>query len=246
MKIRTSLLPLAFASVAALAATQASAATYAGNGNTGFGGPIGLGSLSLTDDGTTLTGTFTKGTGSFSDVLVLYIDSGAGGFSSTSGFADTGDGLRKAISGYDGSNRSLMTFATGFLPDYAIALGPASDNFGGLWQLADGGANSLNFVSSVSLSPTGTSSSPTYTFSLSLASIGVTPGNAFELFGTYISNSGYRSTEAIVGDDTGVQGWNPFSQTSFGTYTTTPIPEPSAIAFLGLGGLAFVAFRRRK
>ena len=104
MKIRTSLLPLAFASVAALAATQASAATYAGNGNTGFGGPIGLGSLSLTDDGTTLTGTFTKGTGSFSDVLVLYIDSGAGGFSSTSGFADTGDGLRKAISGYDGSN----------------------------------------------------------------------------------------------------------------------------------------------
>src|SRR5436190_8744690 len=125
------------------------AATYSGNGNSGFGGPIGLGSLTLTDNGTTVFGTVNKGPNGFNDVLVLYIDSQAGGFADTSGFGDGADPLRKAISGFDGgANRSLLTFG-GFSPDYAIALGPASDNFGGLWQLNNGGANSLNFVSSV-------------------------------------------------------------------------------------------------
>src|SRR5438874_12940091 len=87
------------------------AATYSGNGNSGFSGPIGLGSLTLTDNGTTVSGTVNKGPNGFNDVLVIYLDSVGGGFSDTSGFADGGDGLRKAISGFDGgSNRSLMTF----------------------------------------------------------------------------------------------------------------------------------------
>src|SRR5262244_2376265 len=108
------------------------AATYSGNGNSGFGGPIGLGTLTLTDNGTTVFGQVNKGPNGFNDVLVLYIDSVPGGFADTSGFADGADGLRKAISGFDGgANRSLLTFA-GMAPDYAIALGPASDNFGGL------------------------------------------------------------------------------------------------------------------
>src|SRR5439155_17339968 len=145
------------------------AADYSGNGKNGFGGPIGQGSLTLTDDGTTISGTLTRGAGGgFNDALVLYVDSVPGGFSDTSGFADGADGLRKAISGFDGGgNRSVLTFS-GMLPDYAIALGPSSDNFGGLWQLANGGGNSLPFVSSVNLNPTGTNSSPTYTFSFNL------------------------------------------------------------------------------
>src|SRR5438128_1099948 len=144
---------------AALAATCLSslAATYSGNGNSGFGGPIGLGSLTLTDNGTTVSGTVNKGPNGFNDVLVIYLDSQGGGFSDTSGFGDNGDGLRKAISGFDGGNRSLLTFS-GMLPDYAIALGPSSDSFGGLWQLANGGANSLNFISSVNLNPVGNNS----------------------------------------------------------------------------------------
>src|SRR4051812_39147009 len=87
------------------------AATYSGNGNAGFGGPIGTGSLTLTDDGTTLSGTITKGANGFNDALVIYIDSTAGGFADTSTFSDANDGLRKAISGFDGGgNRSLLTF----------------------------------------------------------------------------------------------------------------------------------------
>src|SRR5439155_2588234 len=120
-------------SVSAASTLTALAATYSGNGNSSFGGPIGLGSLTLTDNGTTVSGTVNKGPNGFNDVLVIYLDSVGGGFSDTSGFADGGDGLRKAISGFDGgSNRSLMTFS-GMSPDYALALGPSSENFGGLW-----------------------------------------------------------------------------------------------------------------
>jgi hypothetical protein len=226
----------------------ASATTYSGNGNTGFGGPVGQGSLTLTDDGTTISGTFTMGPNTFNNSLVLYIDSVSGGFSDTSGFGDAADGLRRSISGFDGgANRSTLTFASGFSPDYAIALGPLNANFGGLWQLASGGANSLNFISSVGLSPTGTGTSPTYTFSFNVSQIGLSPnsGASFQILGTYISDTGFRSTEFIAGDGSGTQGWNPFTQTSFGTYTI--VPEPSSIALAGLSGFAaLLAIRRKK
>lgn len=240
---------LATIAAAALGFT-AQATTYPGNLNTGFGGAIGLGSLTLTDNGTIISGTLTKGVaGNFDNALVLYIDSTAGGFANTSGFADGADGLRKAISGFDGGvNRSLMQFS-GMSPDYAIGLSPSASSFGGLWGLANGGANSLNFITSVGLTPTGTATSATYTFSFNLADIGLTPGagQTFSLFGTYVSESGFRSTEALPGNDAGTQGWNPFLQTAFATYTTTPIPEPATLTLMGLSGLAtLVAARRRK
>ena len=222
------------------------AATYSGNGNGGFGGPIGLGSLTLTDNGTTVSGTVNKGPNGFNDVLVIYIDSLGGGFANTSGFGDGADGLRKAISGFDGAaNRSLMTF-NGMLPDYAIALGPSSDNFGGLWQLTNGGANSLNFVSSVNLNPTGNNNSPAYTFDFNLSQIGITPnsGATFALFGTYISNTGFRSDETLPGNAAGSQGYNPFIQTALASYTI--VPEPSTLSLLGMGVMAVLFGSRRR
>jgi hypothetical protein len=221
-------------------------ASYSGNGNSGFGGPIGQGSLNLTDNGTTVFGTLNKGPNNFNDVLVIYINSVSGGFTDTSGFADANDGLRRAISGFDGgANRSVLTMPGGFSADYAIALGPSSDSFGGLWQLANGGGGSLNFVASVSLTPVGTATSPTYSFSFDLSQIGLTPapGSTFSLLGTLVSTSGYRSDEALPGNLTGTPGWNPFSGTASGSYT---VPEPSALGLLGLSALALVARRRMK
>jgi hypothetical protein len=223
------------------------AATYSGNGNTGFGGPVGLGSLTLTDNGTTVFGQVNKGPNGLNDTLVIYIDSTAGGFADTSGFADGADGLRKSMSGFDGgANRSLLTFSGGFLPEYAIALGPANENFGGLWQLANGGVNSLNFINSVNLNPTGTPNSPTYTFSFNVSDIGMSPGSGatFEILGTYTSNSGYRSDEAVAGNDAGAQGWNPFLQTAMASYTI--VPEPATVSLAALCGLALLALRHRK
>ena len=139
-----------------------------------------------------------------------------------------------------------MTFASGFKPNYALALGPADDNFGGLWQLANGGNNSFSFVNSANLTPTGTANSSTYSFSFNLSDIGLptSSGASFELFGTYTSDTGFRSDEAIAGNDTGTQGWNPFTQTAFSTYTT--VPEPSALALMGVGVAGVWIFRGRK
>jgi hypothetical protein len=206
-----------------------------------------LGSLTLTDNGTTISGTVNKGPNGFNDVLVLYINSVSGGFSDTSGFADGNDGLRKAISGFDGgANRSLLTMPAGFQADYAIALGPASDNFGGLWQLANGGGNSLNFITSVNLNPTGNNNSPTYTFSFNVSQIGVTPGSGatIELLGTYIADSGFRSDEAVAGNVIGSQGWNPFVGTLDVSYTI--VPEPSTFALVGFGAAAMALLRRQR
>lgn len=121
-------------------ATQLWADIYPGNGNTGFGGPLGTGSITLTDNGTTVSGVFTRGSGANNDTVVIYIDSKSGGFSTTSGFTDGGDDLRRAVSGFDGgSNRSTYNFASGFLADYGIALHNNSFTFGNNFELANGG-----------------------------------------------------------------------------------------------------------
>jgi hypothetical protein len=175
---------------------------------------------------------------------VIYVDSTAGGFSDTSTFADANDGLRRAISGFDGgTNRSTLTFPAGFSPDYAFALAPQAENFGGLWQLVAGGNNSLPFVTSANLSPTGTDTSPTYTFNVNLAQLGSGPSSSIKLLGTYISNSGFRSDEFIAGNGTGTQGWNPFTGTQFVSYVTAP--EPSSLSLAGIAVVGLLRRRRR-
>jgi hypothetical protein len=229
------------------------ATVYSGNGNTSFGsGAIGNGSLTLTDDGSTVYGSLVvAGSGLGGNAFVLYVQAGAGGFSSTSGFNDNGDGNRTAISQYNGTgNQSILNFGSGgFTPNYAISLVPAGGaNFGGLWQLtAGGGANSLPFVSTVNLSPTGSDGAGTYTFSFSLSSLGLTAGQSFNLFGLEVSTTGYSSAEAIGGTLTGANGYgNTQTVDTFSTYTTA-VPEPSTLALGGLSALAtLLAVRRRK
>jgi hypothetical protein len=196
----------------------APAATYTGNGDTGFGGAIGNGTLTLSDDGTNISGTLSAG-GTMNDVLVIYIQSGPGGFANTSGFNDRSDSYRQAISGVSASGRSLLTFASGFQPNYAIALAPTAASTNGLWQLANGGSNSLVYLGSVNLAPL--DNTGPYTFSFPAALIGMIPGvrSTIQVFGTYVRTDGFRSTEAIAGNLTGTQGWNPFTQTASATYT---------------------------
>ena len=201
-----------------LAAGPLRADQYRGNGSTGFDGAVGNGTLTLSDDGTNISGTLTAG-GSMNDVLVLYIQSGTGGFADTSGFNDQSDSCRQAISGVSASGRSLLTFASGFQPNYAVALAPAAAGTGGLWQLANGGNNSLVYLGSVNLAPL--NNTGPYTFSFPAALIGMIPGirSTIQVFGTYVRTDGSRSTEAIAGDLTGAQGWNHFTQTAYASYT---------------------------
>jgi len=143
--------------VATLAVSiSASAQIYNGNGSSAWGGAIGLGTLTLSDDGVTVSGTLNTGGNLNGNAFVLYLQTGGGGFNSTIGFNDSNDQLRSAISQYTatgnggGVGQSILDFASGFAPNYAIAMQPDSGiNFGGLWQLANGGANSLPYVNSV-------------------------------------------------------------------------------------------------
>ena len=231
LKVQTSFKRLLIGLACASFSLSVDSATYSGNGNADFGGAIGGGTLTLTDNGTNITGTVTRGKGTFNDVLVIYIDSVPGGFTDTAGFADDADGLRKAISGFSSAtNRSTLTFNQGFLPDYAIALGPASDNFGGLWRLANGQNNSLEFKNSVNLNPSGPNNAPSYTFSFKFSDIGLTSAQGFKLFGTYVSNTGYRSGEAIAGNVRGPAGWSSFAQLTNAAYGTADTENNSSNA----------------
>lgn len=190
---------------------------YPGNTNVGFGGPVGKGSLAVSDNGTTITFVLTRGTNDFNDALVLYIDSKTGGYSSTSGFSDNADGLRKAISGYDGTNRSALTFPVGFAPDYAIAF---DKGFAGIWELQLG-ATQHTYITSANLTPAGSAISATYTMTVAKSIIGLTGAVSFNFLGTYIAESAYRSNEAIGDPMTGfVQGYNPQTIVTFNSYAT--------------------------
>lgn len=266
MKVPTSVV-LGVCVVASITLSSASFAqtttqVYGGNGNSGFGGVIGTGSLSVTNNAAgNLAFTLTKGSGSFNDAIVLYIDSITGGFSDTLSFNDQADGLRRAISGasggstgIDANTRSILTFNTGFTANYAIAL---DNNFAGLWQLNSGGNNSLTFVTAANLTPTATATSPTYSWNINVTDIGLTAnsGQSFTFVGTYLNaGNSFRSNEAIgfpiAGGNPGNGGIGSYPNTvATSEVTFQTVPEPStvamALASLACGGFSMWIRRMR-
>ena len=150
------------------------------------GGAVGLGTLTLSQSGTTINGSLTTGGNLNGNAFVLYIQGDSQpGFSSTAGFNDNGDQLRSAISQYGGvGEQSTLDFANGFTPDYAIAMQPDSGiNFGGLWSLVNGGANSLPYITSVNVSPTGADTQGTYTFRLIFPILALLPDKVSSCLG---------------------------------------------------------------
>jgi hypothetical protein len=227
----------------------AMATTYTGNGATGFGGTLGNGSLTLTQSGTTINGSFTEGA-AFSDGFVIYIDSTLTGANATqistaAGFTDSADTNRGAI-----TERGTNTVNLPIAADFAIALSPVQGSFGGLWSLSNG-AN-LPFVTSVNLLPL--NATGPYTFSFDLSNIGLTPGQSFNFVTTYVNGSnGFLSNETLS-PTTGLGATNPgngatVTLVGFQTFTSTAVPEPGTImSFLSgsslLGGLMFIRRRR--
>jgi hypothetical protein len=161
--------------------------TYNGNGNTGFGGTVGNGSLVVNDDGTNISFEFTQGN-AFNDNMVIYFDSQANGFSDTTTFTDDSDGGRSAVSTRNGSNNPTINFPTGFEADYALAIG---DSFAALFELVSAGPH--NFVAGANFS----GSSPTYTITLPFTALNLSSGDGFDFVVSYISGSAFLSNEVI-------------------------------------------------
>jgi hypothetical protein len=103
---------------------------------------------------------------------------------------------------------------------------------GSVYRLNNGAVNSLNKIGAVNLAPIGTGNAYTYSFSFGMSQIGLPAlaGQRFRFLGTYVSTTGSRSTEAIGGNVSGTNGWNPFTTVEVASYTTTsPAPPPVAI-----------------
>ena len=204
---------------ACLMGAPAGAAVFSGNGGTGFGGPVGTGSLAVTEDGVgNVTLAFTPGAVHPTldgNNLVIYVSTGTPGLRDTSTLTDDGDNGgtattvdagRESISGYnDGSpaqgapqnptgtppgTRSEIAFPSGFQATYAFSFANAYD---GLFMLpAVGGNGGLTYV---------TGASPVnnvQTLTLPLSDLGLTTGQAFSIVASDIDGtSAYRSNEAF-------------------------------------------------
>ena len=192
---------------------------YNGNGNTGFGNPIGSSSMSFTDDGTTITVNFTKGPGDFNDNMVMYIDNGSSGRTIIdSQINDTADSNRRAISNTGSGD---LTLPAGFEATHAISI---STVFGGLWGIPSTGAvgsNGLNYIATVG-SPA-SNSTASFSFNFNWSDIGLTSSDSFSFVVTYGNpNDGgsnmFSSDEGYGTIASGNPGFNAFSITSSSTY----------------------------
>ncbi|MEM5563975.1 lamin tail domain-containing protein [Psychroserpens sp. AS72] len=188
--------------------------TFVGNGLNGFGGVLGNGTLEVCAvSGTTIDFTYTRGTDDFNDYMVIYIDSQSGGITDTANLTDTGDDGRKAISGFDGTNRSTLSFPPGFEPDFAISM---NNNFAGLFEIVESGSHT--FIQDAVLSPTATNNAATYTFNIDFANINSSPNaESLNVLATYLNPSGaFRSNEAIGRMNTvGNPGANPVGMDTY-------------------------------
>ena len=206
------------------------ATTYPGNGKTGFGGPVGTGSLEITNSADSISFRLIRGTGSMNDALVIYLDVTTGGFATTNLFNDQTDGLTKAIGGYDntigtGTGRSVFNFSASFRPEFALAFKPGEAS-AKLVALKDAAVFTL--LESPALS-NNTATAASYTVKIKASDLGLTSCISFKFIATCISTTAYRSEEAIGDPMTAfVQGWNPY------TSTTAPLSYLSCAAPTGL------------
>jgi hypothetical protein len=210
-----------------------SQSTYNANGASGFGGAIGQSTLSISETGSTINFTLTRGAGNFNDAFTIYIDSKAGGASSTAGYTDVADYLRRSISGLNGSGRSTINFPSSpsaFLPDYAISMTPSGaggTNFAGVWDLST--PTNFTFGVSANLSPNNSTTATTYTFSIDKSAIGISGAVNFNFIGTYGNPDGgsgyFRSNEGYGnGLPAGNPGVSTVTYTSFLTYPLVSTP----------------------
>ncbi len=211
-----------FALLFCFAVSLTAQVSYNGNGNSGFGGVIGTGTLVINDDGTTITMEVTRGSGDFNDAMVLYLDTTPGGRASIDGDVnDQADALRRAISSA-GDFASVLTFPVGFEPDYAVAV---DVNFGGLWSIPPSGPvgdGELPFVTSMNSTLMATTDA-SFTMDVDWTELGLTSGDSFDFIGIYLNpGNGFTSNESFGSPiSTGNVADADLEFTGFFTYSNT-------------------------
>ena len=234
--------------------SRAAVVTYTGTGT----GCVGHGSLTWDDSGGILSGSFVRGDGApFTDDLVIYIDSISGGINTTSGLRDAGDRFRKAVTGYNGSSKCTLNFASGFNADYAILLHPGAPSGGKLYALPTQGGVLTEIDSALHLSSSTDwtrDNQAKYDFWLSPASLGITGSVTFGFETDYAVDYYGATTKETLEHITGTAGWG--GTLVFSDYhqfpQVNPIPEPTNVALAAFGfiaittGFARSIFRRTR
>jgi len=133
-----------------------------------------------------------------------------------------------------------------------IRMSSGMDYWIGSWVDSGGGSELWKYTGSwANLGPQGgTITANSISYTIPLASLGLTPGETFT-FDVYTTGGNGGDTAVDALSNPGIAGANwgdPYdSGILVSSYTVTPIPEPSALALIGLGG-ALLARRliRRK
>ena len=203
---------------------------YDGNGKDQFGGAVGQGKLSIKETTDSVSFILTRGPGLFDSLIVFYIDAQAGGINTTSGLTgSSSDTYLAAAAGHNpATGRSVLNFPVNFQPDGAIAFDKNGGkffyfiNFFGLTLIQEG--------ATFTIEPAGNNAAPQYTQKISKAELGLTGNLNFKFVGNYIGKSASRSNEAF-GDpfnnysrNASVASYNPYTITSFFTFTSNPLP----------------------
>jgi len=165
--------------------------TYSFTGaGTGFGGPIGTGTLYMNSDGANLYIGFQPG-GNINNIAALYLNSRAGGFDDA-GMSDTGDGSRRVLSDLTRDVVDTFPVSMSSLPDFGVAMG----DFGvGVFELT---GTSHNFVSPFFGEAWNSGSDTDFReISIPLATLGVAAGGTVEFFMGWCSDTNFNSNESI-------------------------------------------------
>lgn len=219
------------------AATYYNMQQYDGNG---VAGAVGNGFLQFSNNSSTIRANFVKGMGSFTDNLVIFIDTTPGGFTSTASLSDKNTILETSISGL-GLSRSVANFAPGFEADYAIALGLGTGS--AVYKLVnDSTGPHLELVrSGLNLQYTDNPNAPSYSFQFTWGDIGLPNANTnfFKFESSYINSSGARSLQSFE-DLTGQDAFRTVTFTNYDTYGVPPVPENTNAALAVFGGLVVI------
>ncbi len=175
--------------------------TFNGNGNDGFGGPVGNSTITVSDTGANGNVTFsvTKGAADFNDYLVIYFDTDVAGRTSIDGSVnDQQDGNRRAISSA-GNNASVINFPPGFEASHALSV---NTNFGGLWQIpATGQVNNNELIFRTAVGNPTTTNQATFDLTFPWSALGLTGGatDNIDFIVVYMNGDSYLSDEGYGG-----------------------------------------------
>lgn len=208
------------------------AANYGNGGGSGFGGTLGAGAIRMDASASSLHFGLAPGN-SLNDVVVIYLDTKAGGFTDAT-MNDTSDGGRSATTNL--TRDADDAFPVGFEADYAVVIA----GWGSLSFELTGG--SLNYMNNFNASKE---------VSVSRADLGLTSSTfGFNWFAAYCAESMWNSNESMPYNDSFNGGGNPGQSGPGNNYENynrfEVVPEPASMTALALGALAMVRRRRTR